>query len=125
MRIEYVINKQGCSENIFGNKGYISGETGTFMSNLIRGAWAEIKFLGIGSLCSMRDSIILWATSSAISIVSAIVRPWAISPWRKELAAKYPPSFNGSMDMGIRYSDIFLPRRSNQVMECFSQLLNN
>ena len=103
------------------DRSHISKGTGIFVLNLIRGAWAEINFFGIGSLCSIRDSIILWATSSAISIVSAIVRPWAISPWRKELVAKYPPSFNGSMDMGIRYSDIFLPRHKNSMKEALSQ----
>jgi len=121
MRRECMVNKCAYSKNIFGNRGHISKGTGIFVLNLIRGAWAEIKFLGIDSLYSMRDSMILWATSSAISIVSAIVRPWAISPWRKELVAKYSPSFRGSMDMGMRYSDIFSPQYEDSMKRISDQ----
>jgi len=82
---------------------HFSSGTGIWVSNLSGCA----NSFGMGSFRSMRDSISLRATSSAISIVSAMVRPWAIRPWRTELVAKYPPSSKRSIDMGIKYSDIF------------------
>ena len=81
--------------------------TGILTFNLILPiSLEEVNFFGSGSPCSMQDSIIFRATSSAISSVSAMVRPWAISPCKTELVAKYPPSSSGSMETGIRYSDI-------------------
>jgi hypothetical protein len=62
---------------------------------------------GSRSLCSTIESMILRATSSAISIVSATVRPCAIRPCNTGLVAKNPPSFNSSTVMGMIYSDIF------------------
>lgn len=88
---------------------HLSKRTGMLVSNLCDGGRLERIIFGIGLLCSMHDSIIFRATSSAISIVSAIVRPWAISPWSTELVARYPPSCSGSIDMGIKYSDISTP----------------
>ena len=103
------------------NRGHISNGTGILVLNLVERTRADISVLGIGSLCSIQDSIILWATSSAISIVSAIVRPWAISPCKRELVAKYPPSSKGSMDIGIKYSDIASPQYKYSIRERMSQ----
>lgn len=86
---------------------HASTGTGIFRSNFLWAEGSNRMTLGRGSLCSMQDSIILRATSSAISKVSATVLPWAINPCRAELVAKYPPSSSGSIDRGIRHSDIF------------------
>jgi len=64
---------------------------------------------GRGSPCSIQDSMSFRATSSAISSVSDIVLPCAISPCRAELVARYSPSSRCSMVTGIKYSDIVLP----------------
>lgn len=96
---------------------HISNGTGILMLNLWRGIWSASNSFGIGSLCSIWDSIIFRATSSAISKVSATVRPWAIRPCKTELVAKYPPSSNGSIDMGIRYSGILAPPRESYHMD--------
>ena len=61
---------------------------------------------GRGSPCSMQDSMSFLATSSAISSVSDIVLPCAISPCKAELVARYPPSSRCSMVTGIKYSDM-------------------
>ena len=89
------------------NLCHFSNGTGIFVLNLIWEFEVATNSLGRGSLCSIQDSIIFRATSSAISNVSAIVRPWAIRPERTELVAKYPPSSKGSMLMEIKYSDMF------------------
>jgi hypothetical protein len=88
---------------------HFSNRTGICVSNFSGAAFLENNSSGTGSLCSMRDSIIRRATSSAISNVSAMVRPWAIRPCRTELVAKYPPSSKCSIDTGIKYSDILSP----------------
>lgn len=61
---------------------------------------------GRGSLCSRQDSMSFRATSSAISNVSATVRPCATSPWRIGLVARYCPSFKRATVIGTRYSDM-------------------
>src|SRR4030042_2274483 len=66
---------------------------------------------GRGSPRSMHDSTIFLATSWAISIVSAMVRPWAIKPWNSSLVAKYPPSSRASIFMEIKNSDILFSWR--------------
>ncbi len=83
--------------------------TGIFRSNFLWGDGSEIVTLAMGSPCSIQDSTILRATSSAISMTSAMVLPWAINPCSTELVAKYPPSANGSIEIGIKYSDILSP----------------
>lgn len=86
--------------------------TGIFVSSLKdRKDFFLDRFLGriaagSGSLRSIIESIILRATSSAISIVSAMVRPCAIRPCSTRLVAKNPPSFNSSTVMGMMYSDM-------------------
>jgi len=85
---------------------HLSTGTGIFTSSLKCGFWPMVRFFGIESPFSMQDSIILRATSSAISMVSAIVLPWAIRPWRTGLVARYSPSSKYSIEIGIRYSDI-------------------
>ena len=87
---------------------HFSTGTGISTSNLKWGFSPLVRFFGSGSPFSMQDSIILRATSSAISIVSAIVLPWATKPCRTELVARYSPSSKYSIDIGIRYSDINL-----------------
>jgi hypothetical protein len=62
--------------------------------------------MGRGSLCSRQDSMSFRATSSAISNVSATVRPCATSPCRTGLVAKNSPSRNHSTVIGIKYSDM-------------------
>src|SRR3989338_9040757 len=86
--------------------GHASNGTGILVSKL-DDKDIETKPSGIGSLFLTRDSMSLRATSSAISMVSATVRPWAINPWRKGLVAKYPPSSSGLMEIGTKYSDIY------------------
>ena len=89
---------------------HVSTGTGIFTSNLKCDFSPLVRCFGSESPFSMQDSMILRATSSAISIVSAMVLPWAISPCRTGLVAKYGPSSKCSIDIGIRYSDIgFVP----------------
>ena len=89
---------------------HASTGTGIFTSSLKCGFAPLVRFLGSGSPFSRQDSMILRATSSAISMVSAMVLPWAIKPCRTWLVARYWPSFRYSIEMGIRYSDIiFMP----------------
>ena len=85
---------------------HISNGTGISVLNLPEAECLDINALGMGSLCSISDSRSFLATSSAISMVSAMVRPWAMSPCRAGLVAKYSPSSKGSIDIGIKYSDI-------------------
>lgn len=88
--------------------GHVSIGTGMATSTLAWGRLRTVKALGSASLCSMQDSINFRATSSAISRVSAMVRPWAMSPWRTGLVAKYRPSLRYSTVRGMRYSDMAL-----------------
>jgi len=108
---------------------HASTGTGILKTNFLWGANFRVMPLGIGSPCSMQDSTILRATSSAISRVSAMVRPWAINPCRTELVAKYPPSSRGSIDMGINDSDIeispFVASVSRLSTVCQWQKLNS
>lgn len=83
---------------------HFSTGTGMFISSLKLGLAPMGRFSGSGSPCSMHDSMIFRATSSAISIVSAIVLPWAIRPCNTGLVARYSPSSKYSMDIGMRYS---------------------
>jgi len=108
-----VENKAGLTEfvNDFGwlerwQMTHRSTGTGILISSLKCGFLPGVRFLGSGSPCSIQDSMILRATSSAISMVSAIVRPWAMRPCNTELVAKYWPSSMDSIEMGMRYSDM-------------------
>jgi len=109
---------QAFFETFFQRKGnHASIGTGIFRSNFLWRVGSEMVNLAMGSPCSIQDSTIFRATSSAISMTSAIVLPCAINPCNAELVAKYPLSSNGSMEMGIKYSDIGSPLDKNYHRE--------
>ena len=91
---------------------HVSTGTDTVRETFVRGFLPNVRrvnWMGNGSLCSKHDSMSFRATSSAISNVSATVRPCATSPCKTGLVAKNSPSFNRSTVIGIRYSDITIP----------------